>query len=374
MIMGHETGHLVAARRGGMAVTDFFVGFGPVLYERRIGATRVGVRAIPVGGYVKVPGMTAEESVAPELESATYRAASYPRKVIFASAGSFMHVAMALVLAWGSLVLVGAPSTTNIEVMGLTQFANGASPAEMAGVQVGDHIVALNGAHVTLREFVNAVHGDVGRSIALTVSRNGHTRVVKATPIDGRFVRVDGTPLASGSRPSGYLGVEIAEGVSRVSVISAIPRSVSLVASTLVAAVHAIVHVFSPAQFTSLFRQVANPSVAAEPSNQASRPESIVGVVRIAVQGADTNWANLFSIFMMVNLFVGVLNMLPLLPLDGGYVAVATYERVRSRREKYHASVGKLAPLAWAVSLVLVVLFVCTVYLDIVHPVSNPFR
>ena len=77
---------------------------------------------------------------------------------------------------------------------------------------------------------------------------------------------------------------------------------------------------------------------------------------------------------LTVNVFVGLLNMLPMLPLDGGYVAVATYERIRSRRGRvYHADVNKLAPAVYAFMSLLLVLFACTVYLDIVHPIANPF-
>src|ERR1039458_9683022 len=111
IVMAHEFGHFITAKRAGMKVTDFFVGFGPVLWSTTIGETRYGVRAILAGGYVKVPGMTWTETIPEEEESRTYRSASYPRKVLFASAGSLMHVVMALLLAWAALTFVGLPST-----------------------------------------------------------------------------------------------------------------------------------------------------------------------------------------------------------------------------------------------------------------------
>src|SRR5580692_4661777 len=95
IVMAHEFGHFITAKRGGMKVTDFFVGFGPVIWSTTIGETRYGVRAILAGGYVKVPGMTWLETIPPEDESRTYRSASYPKKVLFASAGSLMHLVMA---------------------------------------------------------------------------------------------------------------------------------------------------------------------------------------------------------------------------------------------------------------------------------------
>ena len=140
-------------------------------------------------------------------------------------------------------------------------------------------------------------------------------------------------------------------------------------------AAHALVHVFSPGEFASLFHQVANAKAATNPVNQDSRPDSIVGVVRIATEGADAGALPLITILAAVNIFIGVLNMLPMLPLDGGYVAIATYERLRTRRGKasYHADINKLAPVVYAFMSVLLVLFACTLYLDIAHPIPNPF-
>jgi membrane-associated protease RseP (regulator of RpoE activity) len=97
--------------------------------------------------------------------------------------------------------------------------------------------------------------------------------------------------------------------------------------------------------------------------------------VRIAVQSTQAGPGTLLAILMAVNIFVGILNMLPMLPLDGGYVAIATYERLRSRRARtYHADVNKLAPVVYAFMSVLIVLFACTLYLDIAHPIANPFH
>jgi membrane-associated protease RseP (regulator of RpoE activity) len=173
----------------------------------------------------------------------------------------------------------------------------------------------------------------------------------------------------------GYLGVGIENLPGRDTWYAAIPGSVTEVGSLIATAVHAIVHVFSPGEFSSLFHQVASPAAATNPTNQATRPESIVGVVRIAVQSTQTGPGDLLLILMAVNIFVGVLNMLPMLPLDGGYVAIATYERLRSKRGlRYHADVNKMAPFIYAFMGVLLVLFASTLFLDIAHPIANPFR
>ena len=378
MVMGHEFGHFITAKRAGMRVTDFFVGFGPVIWSTTIGETRYGVRAIFAGGYVKVPGMTwSDGSIDPADEARTYRSASYPRKVLFASAGSLMHVVMALALAFASLTLVGAPSPSHVTVGAFTHWDGHAkNAAQLAGLRLGDRIVSIDGHVITSPDqLVRLVHSDAATPIVLVIERQGRDLTMHATPVDGRSIKVGGLPLSTGAAPDGYLGIELSLQSVRTVWWRALPQSFGQVGSMLTTAAHAIVHVFSPGQFASLFHQVASPAAANNRTNQLNRPESIVGVVRLAVQSTQTGPGTLLSILMAVNIFVGLLNMLPMLPLDGGYVAVATYERLRSRRSvRYHADVNRLAPIIYAFMTVLLVLFASTLYLDIVHPVANPFQ
>ncbi|MGH9020650.1 MAG: M50 family metallopeptidase [Acidimicrobiales bacterium] len=377
MVMVHEFGHYLTAKRAGMRVTDFFVGFGPVVWSTTVGETRYGVRAIPAGGYVKVPGMTWSEEVAPADESRTYREATYPRKVVFASAGSFMHLVMALVLAWASLSFVGVPSASHVGVASFTHWDGHAmNAAQLAGVKVGDRIVSVDGHAVTdASRLVALVHDDSGRRVTLVVERHGRDLTLHATPVDGRSLTSHGHAVATGSTPQGYIGVELENQVVHSSVFAAVPSAFSQVGSTISAALHSLVHVFSPAEFGSLFHQVASPAAAANRKDQLTRPLSIVGVGRVAVEAAQAGPGTLLEILMIVNVFVGLLNMVPMLPLDGGHVAVATYERLRSRRgRRYHADVNRLTPYAYGFMMVLLVLFACTLYLDVAHPIANPFR
>jgi membrane-associated protease RseP (regulator of RpoE activity) len=377
MIMGHEFGHFITAKRCGMQVTDFFVGFGPVVWSTTRGETRYGVRALPLGGYVKVPGMAWSSSVDPSLESRTYRSASYPRQVLFASAGSLMHVVMALALAFASLTLVGLPSASHVGVAAFTQWDGHArNAAQTAGIELGDRILSIDGHPVTnMNSIVNLVHDSAGQRLTVVVVRHGHDLTLHATPVDGRTIKVGGAPLVTGSTAQGYLGVQLSEQVVRSSLLGAVPASFGQIGSTIAAAAHAMVHVFSPGEFSSLFHQVASPAAATNRATQMTRPVSIVGAVRFAVQGAQSGIGTMLEILMTLNIFVGLLNMLPMLPLDGGYVAVATYERLRSRRgHRYQADVNRLAPVAYAFMGVLLVLFACTLYLDIAHPIFNPFR
>jgi len=378
MVMGHEFGHYITAKRAGLLVTDFFVGFGPIVWSTTIGETRYGVRALLFGGYVKIPGMSWTDQIDPALEKRTYRAASYPKKVLFASAGSLMHVLMALTLAWASLAFIGTPSASHVDIAQFTKWdGHTETVAQLAGLKVGDQIVAIDGTKITSpTQLDTVIHQSVGKRLTLTVDRAGRDITLHATPVNGQNIDVNGTPLVkSSAAPSGYIGVEIGEATVHSSPWGAVPSAFSYVGSAISSTASSLVHVFSLHEFLSLFHQIASPAAANNKVNQQTRPESIVGVVRIAVQGAQSGWSTLIAILVIINIFVGVLNMLPILPLDGGYVAIATYERLRSRRgTRYHADVNRLAPVIYAFMSVLLVLFACTLYLDIVHPIANPFN
>jgi membrane-associated protease RseP (regulator of RpoE activity) len=374
MVMGHEFGHFIVAKKSGMQVTDFFVGFGPVIWSTTRGETRYGVRALLLGGYVKVPGMSWDAEVDPELESRTYRSASYPRQVLFASAGSIMHVVMALLIAYASLTLIGLPTASRVDVSAFTKWDGHAhNAAQMAGVKLGDEIISVNGHAVTMNNIEKLIGNNAGHRVTLVVQRAGHDLELHATPVNGRTIKVNGK--FESKKSEGFIGVGLAAGEVRSSYLSAVPASFAKIGATFSAAVHAMIHVFSPGEFASLFHQVASPAAAKNHHSQATRPVSIVGAVRLGVQGAQAGGGELLLILLILNIFVGLLNMVPMLPLDGGFVAIATYERLRSRKKvRYHADVNRLAPVIYAFVSVLLVLFACTLYLDIAYPIANPFH
>ncbi|HET8989698.1 MAG TPA: M50 family metallopeptidase [Acidimicrobiales bacterium] len=376
MVMFHEFGHYITAKRAGLLVTDFFVGFGPIVWSTTVGETRYGVRALPLGGYVKVPGMTWSDPVDPSIESRTYRHSSYPKRVLFAAAGSLMHFVLALVIAWAALAFIGVPSASHVGVTALSTFqGQRETPAQRAGLEVGDRIVSVDGRSITsATTLARLIHRSAGVPLTLVVERGGRRLTLHATPVNGQHVEVNGQTLDTSSRPEGFLGIEVGALSVRASILGAVPRAAGELGAIAVASVKGLAHVFTPHEFASLYHQVTSPAAAQNRQNQLNRPESIVGVVRIAVQGARYGVGTLLTILMAVNVFVGVFNLFPMLPLDGGYIAIATYERLRSRRGRtYHADVNRLLPVIYAFVTVLGVLFAATLYLDIVHPIANPF-
>ena len=172
--MGHEFGHFITAKRAGLLVTDFFVGFGPIVWSTQRGETRYGVRALLLGGYVKVPGMTWGVPVDPAIEPRTYREASYPKKVLFASAGSIMHGIMALVLAWAALTFIGVPSRESRGRALASRRGRGTRRTWRSSrdLKVGDQIVAVDGTKITsVDQLTDIVHHSAGKRLTLLVER-----------------------------------------------------------------------------------------------------------------------------------------------------------------------------------------------------------
>lgn len=375
VIAGHELGHFVVAKKSGMKVSDYFIGFGPVVWSMKRGETRYGIRAFLFGGYVKVPGMTWEEEVPVEDEARTYRAAPWWRKVLFAGAGPLANGAMAVALVWATLIFVGWPTSSHVDINRLSSWNGTSSPAQQAGLVAGDQVVSVDGVPITSASVMaSTIESHVGKVLHIKVTRNGKTSVINVTPVDGRAIVVGGKYLEKGAAPVGAIGVYLSEALTRSNAVTALPKSFSLVGSSTVLAAKGLAHVFSWSEFSSLFRQIASPSSVSKTTSSA-RPESVVGIVRLAVQGSADGPGLLMMILASVNIFVGLFNLLPILPLDGGYVTLATYERLRSRKgRRHHTDIRKLTPLVAGFVSVLLVLFASTIYLDLVHPLANPFH
>jgi len=380
MVLLHEFGHFITAKKSGMKVTEYFVGFGPRLWSVKRGETEYGVKAIPAGGYVRIIGMTSAEEVHPSDEPRAYRNQPFAKRIVVASAGSFMHFVLAFVLAFLALTLIGRPDPSNVKIDSYLAIGQ-TTPAQRAGLLPGDQIVAVNGQKVTGDSILtSAVHESPGKPVSVTVERNGKTLTKTVVPVDGRSVKVNGATLAPANGPAeGFLGVSLSEGTSTVGPLSAIVQSGSVVKQATVGAVTGIYHLFSPAGIANYAHQVVHPATnsgTSASSAQSARPESIIGAVRTATQGAQAGMLTFLEVFISINIFVGVINMLPMLPLDGGHVAIAGYEWARTRRgrPRYRADVTKMMPVVYVFVAVLLLLVTTSMYLDITHPASNPFH
>ncbi|HVX20347.1 MAG TPA: site-2 protease family protein [Acidimicrobiales bacterium] len=380
MVMVHELGHFATAKWSRMKVTEYFVGFGPRLWSVRRGGTEYGVKAIPAGGYVKIPGMSNLEEVDPADEADTYRQKPFHKRIIVASAGSVMHFVMAFLLAYGALLYFGTP--TSVERVTITGFppwsGHQQTAAQQAGLQAGDVVVAVDGHHLTTAgQFSDVVGRSAGKPVVLTVQRDGRTRQLTVTPAAGHRVGTTGEALgpATGNdgKTVGLIGVTttVSPVFSPEGPVRAVGTAVVDIGRDTALTVRAV-----PQSISSLYSSITTSKGAEQSAQTGTRPESIVGAVRTATQAEQNGILDLIDILIVLNIGFALLNMLPMLPLDGGHVAIALYERIRTRRGQpyYQADVAKLLPVVYAFCAVLVVVVVSALYLDIAHPIANPFR
>ncbi|HTZ09579.1 MAG TPA: M50 family metallopeptidase [Acidimicrobiales bacterium] len=362
MVMLHELGHLLTAKLGHMKVTEYFLGFGPKLWSIRRGETEYGIKAIPAGGYVKILGMTSAEEVDPADEARTYRQQPFHNRLLVAVAGSAMHAVMAFVLLWGMFVFFGAPQGNAVAITALAPFGHGLDPARAAGLRPGDVVTSVDGRAVrSATDLQKAIEDHSGVPLTVVVERGGAARTFTVTPAADH----------TGTTTTGHIGVEIGPPVLRSNPAAAVPAAGRLFGRIVSGTIGGFGQVFSASGIAGYFHDLTNAQAAAHAAKTGDRISSIYGAGRIAVESAKVGAYDLIDVLASIIIIVGMINLFPMLPLDGGHVLVAVYERIRSRRGRpYHADVTKLTPVAYAFVLLLGFIVVSALYLDITHPVS----
>jgi membrane-associated protease RseP (regulator of RpoE activity) len=374
-IVLHEAGHFATAKFFGMKVERFFLGFGPTIWSFQRGETEYGVKAFPLGGFCKIAGMSPYENdgnfleedrsvkpaAAPAPPERQFRNKPAWQRSIVLAAGSFTHFVVAILLIWMVLVSIGigtGQATTTIDRT-VPLNAGTPSPAQTGGLEAGDQLVVVAGTPVESFEQLRAVLADKGgQSITIEYVRDGQRRSTTVTPVeqDGR----------------GFLGFQPSEETSRIGVLAAIPESVELFWDTTVATVKGL-----GGFVTGLANRMSTPEPAPAGGGggggevRDGGPIGIVGITRLAGQAvANNQWAVFIAILIQLNIVVGVFNLLPLPPMDGGYLAFVLWQVV-TRRE---VDLRKVVPVAALIVGLLVMLTVGLVWLDITNPVPYPFR
>jgi membrane-associated protease RseP (regulator of RpoE activity) len=378
-VMLHETGHYVLAKKFGMKVTRYFVGFGPTIWSTWRGETEYGIKAILLGGFVKIVGMhSLDDPDDPADEPRSFRSHPAWQRILVLCAGSAMHFLLALVLVFGLALGVGI-ATDNVTQLGtispcvpasLTAYDNGtctssdlASPAKLAGLRVGDTVTAFDGHPVSnftqLTDLIRPL--PPGTPVTITVRR------------DGKLVNLH-TNLANVKGRSGsYLGIGPAVVFQVASPLGAIEYSGTTFGQVVVGSAQGVAAL--PGELPKLFKK-----------NRANQASSVVGVVGAAEVtgeevGSNQGWQYKVSFVLLLiaslNIFVGVFNLLPLLPLDGGHIAVIVYERIRAwlarlrgRPDPGLANMAKLLPVSFGLFMVIVFFSVVLILANIVNPVS----
>ena len=362
----HELGHYLTAKWTGMKVTQFFLFFGPRLWSFRRGETEYGVRALPLGAFVRIVGMNRMDEVEPGDEGRTYRQQSFPKRLLVISAGSIMHILIAIVLLFGVYSTQGE-ITGESEPRVFVGTASQTLPAWGAGIREGDEILSVGGEPVTssveLGETVRTFEpGDV---VDLVIVRDGVTQTIPVGLGANTSVPEDdplfGSALLGVSSTSPPLYQEHSIGGAAVNAVTDIfPVSWE--------STKGIVKVLNPVNLVTQVTDTEN----ADPN---ARPTTIYGVANVSDNvGEVGGLGGVLYLLAVLNVFVGVFNMAPLLPLDGGHAAIAVYERIQEKRRRmtgrYFADVERLMPFAMGVIMVLAMLMFSGLYLDITDPIG----
>ncbi len=356
MIMLHELGHFVMAKRAGMKVTEFFLGFGPRLWSIRRGETEYGVKAIPAGGYVRIIGMSNMDVVDPVDEDRTYRSKPYRHRLGVAVAGSTMHFLIAGALLFMLYAAVGEPSARPV----IEQIVKD-SPAQHSDFRVGDRIVAVNG--IAVKEW---------EEIPRYVESHGESPLVFTVVRKDTGERLDVTvrpqPMQINGREVPRIGIGPEQFLQTKPIPSAVVATVTKMPGYMWQTVKALGGIVSPDGI-----QNYGELLSGKGGDNTKRFISPYGAAQVASQAVDNGWGAVLVFLFTINIFVGIFNMVPLLPLDGGHVAIATYEKIASKikRRRVQVDVQRLMPLTAAVLALLVIMGLTALYLDIVRPVSG---
>ena len=362
-VMIHEFGQYITARRFGMRISEFFVGFGKKIWSVQRGETEFGVKAIPAGGYCKIEGMSPNDQMPEGEEERAFYKASSVKKLIVLSAGSFLHFVIGFVLLFTLFAGIG----TN-QVLPVISEVVPDSAAQAAGIQVGDEILSINGKKVTdWYKDVEVIRQSQGKELTLVLDRNGEEISITAS---GRLTEIDGTKRY-------VLGIVNEVGLKRSGLWLSVKNSALVTKSFLTESVKSLAKL--PEKIPALW----GATVRGE-ERDANGLVGVVGVARVSGQAVGSDkltpmerLATFVLIVASLNIFVGIFNLLPILPLDGGHMAVAIadeirafFARLRGRPRPAPIDVTVLTPITMVVFVILACLTLLLLVADVINPVT----
>lgn len=374
--MVHEYGHYITAKRYGMRVTEFFLGFGKRIWSTQRGETEFGIKAIPAGGYCKISGMSVRDEMPAEIAHRAFYKARTREKLIVLGSGSVLHFILGFIFLFILFTGVGVVKSlpTIQEVLPCVPAKSECapkdpiSPAKKAGLQPGDEVIGINGERdLEWSEISLVLRASAGKPISLLILR------------DGTEVNVDlvaATRTVDGEE-RGFIGIINKYGLVRENPISAISSSAEATVQLFVGSIKALIGL--PQQIPTLIRQTF--------LGEERSSDGLVGIVGVArATGETASSSNLtmgekIATFLLIiaslNIFVGIFNLIPILPLDGGHIAVALYEgarrqiyRIRGRSEPGKVDIEKLTPITVIVLIALIFLTALLLIADIFNPIN----
>lgn len=408
----HELGHLVPAKLFGVKVNQYMIGFGPTLFSRTRGETEYGVKAIPFGGYVSMIGMyppaasvgasevanpgmfrslmqDAREQSADQIgegdDPRTFYRLPVAKRLVIMFGGTVVNLVIGVILVGIVLVGIGVPGIVNrvtavspcLTATATTTCPADAppSPASTAGFRAGDAIVSIDGTRTpTWTDASDIFQKSAGDRLSVVVRNDGANRTLSVTPVATR-VPVTQADGSTRTQTVGRIGIAAATALQPQPITSVLPATGRLLGATF----HTVATL--PARLADV-----GTSIVKGTKRPLDSPMSIVGAGRVAGDVASTDQLGflgkaqyLLQLLASLNIFLFVLNLVPLPPLDGGQVVAALWEgvkriiaRVFHRREPKPTDTAKLIPLTFGVVAVLGALSVFLIVADIVKPI-NPF-
>jgi membrane-associated protease RseP (regulator of RpoE activity) len=380
----HECGHMWVARATGMKVRRYFVGFGPTLWSTRrpnkLGETEYGVKAIPLGGFCDIAGMTSVDEIAPEdRQYAMYRQKTWKRTAVLA-AGPAMNFVVGLVLIYAIAVIWGLPNLhpPTQAIVGETGCVaaqiskdevadcTGPGPAAEAGIRAGDVIVKVGDTPVATFDEARTALQKASGPTTVVYERDGQpaSAVVDVTRTQ-RFTGDSDQPSTVGA-----IGIAAAYfGPTQYNPLSAVPATFAFTGDLAVELCKSLAKI--PTKIGALVHSIGGGE---------RDPETPISVVGASIIGGDTVDAGLWVAFWFflaqLNFVLGAINLVPLLPFDGGHIAVAWYEKIRNLIRSARGKVAaapvnylKLMPATYVILFVVVGYMLLTVTADLVNPI-----
>ncbi len=355
IVLLHELGHFLAAKWAGIKVTKFAIGFPPEIVGWQKGETRYSINWIPAGGYVKIFGMSPDDEVSDEELSRSYQGVSAWKRAVVILAGSFVHALVAFILFYISFWPLGAPVAigTIDKVEKTVKFDSQEipSPAATIDLRSGDRIIEVDGEPTPDQIDVSeALKSRPDQMVTLTIERGDQTLE--------RTVR-----LAETEDGKGVLGILFdlkAVRVERSNPLTAFWHATKRMGETTVGILGGLVSLFSLDSLKQIF--------GLKPRRQEG-PRSIVGATQLTFQAAGQGAWYFINILAFLLLFLAIFNLIPLPPFDGGHLMVIIYEKLTGKV----MDMRKLAPVSWAVIILLSVLALRLIVMDIVQPLGSPF-
>lgn len=426
----HEVGHLAPAKAFGVKVTKYMIGFGPTLWSRRKGETEYGVKAIPLGGFVSMVGMyppkpgesiseaptsrwsaliddaraQGQAEIEPGDEDRVFYRLAWWKKLIVMAGGPTVNLIIATLLLGGIVTLYGSPTEVGAKVGSVVECVRPATstaastapctasdtpaPGAVGGLEPGDVVRSVNGTPIhSARELSSIIRPSAGKALTFVVDRGGRDQTLTITPIASQLPQLDstGAPVKDAAGKvatvtAGYVGItNVPVTELQRQPVSAVPgivwQGVSQTAGVVLQLPQKLVGV-AQAAFGSGERDV-------------NGPISVIGVGRVAGEISDgqvgagigsspgSTLIVLLSLVASLNLALFVFNLVPLMPLDGGQMVGAVWEgikkgfaRMTGRPDPGYVDVAKALPVAYAVSVALIVMSALLMYADIVRPVK----